>query len=244
MLLLYTTISVAMFNPDNADMTDAIMKMLPEGMVKAFGFEGLGTDLTGYISNYLFGFIYLVFPLIYTVIVANNVICKHVDSGSMTYLLTTPNTRKKIATTQAVYLALSTALIYVINAGVAVIMSELMFPGLLDAGIYLQLNLLGFMCVLVISGFGFFLSCLFNDTKNSIGLGASIPVLFVVLKMVSAVSEETAFLKYFTLYSLVDIPKVLEGGSYAFVTSGVLFILAFAIYAAAIELFHRRSLAL
>ena len=120
-------------NPDSAEALNTMLELLPEGMVKALGFQNMGTDLTGYLSNYLYGFIFLTFPMIYCAIMANRLIAKHVDSGSMAYLLTTPHSRVRIATTQAIYLAASVLAIMLINVGLAILMSE---PGNTDWEIY------------------------------------------------------------------------------------------------------------
>lgn len=244
MLLLYTTVSIVMFDPINAETMQAMLGVMPEGMVKAFGFDGLGTELTGYLGNYLYGFIFLVFPMIYTVLISNKLIAKHVDSGSMTYLLTTPYSRIVIARTQAIFLATSTFLILLINVLVGVVMSELAFKGMLEIGPYLSLNVITFLCILLISSIGFFFSCLFNDTKNSLAFGTAIPVIFVVLKMVSGISEKLSLLKYFTVYSLVDVDKILAGGKYPIIVSFILSIVALVIYTVSIKMFDKRSLSI
>lgn len=244
MLMLYTTISVSMFNPESASTTQAMLEMMPEGMVKAFGFDGLGTDMTSYLSNYLFGFIYLVFPMIFTVVVSNKLICKHVDSGSMTYLLSTPHSRRSIASTQAIYLVVASFLLIFINTSIAILMSEIMFPGKLEIMKYLAINLVTYLCIFVISGFGFFLSCLFNDTKNSLAIGTSIPIFFVVIKMVSNISDDLSFLRFFSLYSLVDIGRILSDNTYTLLVSIFLAVLGSIIYMASIHLFDKRSLSI
>jgi len=243
-LLIYTIVSIAMFDPVNAETMQAMLGVMPEGMVKAFGFDGLGTELTSYLGNYLYGFIFLVFPMIYTVLISNKLIAKHVDSGSMTYLLTTPYSRIIIARTQAIFLATSILLILLINVLVGVVISELKFSGMLEIGPYLGLNMITYLCILVISSIGFFFSCLFNDTKNSLAFGTAIPVVFVVLKMVSGISEKLNILKYFTVYSLIDVDKILEGGSYSIIVSFILLIATLIIYTVSIKMFDKRSLSI
>lgn len=243
-LLLYTTMSVGMFDPLNAEMIEAMLNMMPNSMMKAFGFDSLGTELTGYLGNYLYGFIYLVFPMIYTILVSNKLIAKHVDTGSMAYLLTTPHSRTVIARTQAIFLAVSTLFIFLINVAVAIVMSEIMFRGLLQIGSYIMLNVVTYLCLLLVSSIGFFFSCLFNDTKNSLAFGAAIPIVFVVLKMVSAINDNLSMLKYFSLYSLVDVNKILEGGPYPFIVSLILLFVASIIFTASIKLFDKRSLSI
>ncbi|MBC8452389.1 MAG: hypothetical protein H8D65_00870, partial [Spirochaetes bacterium] len=103
-LLLYGTISVYMFDPESVDALVNMLQVLPENMVKAMGFDNLGTDLTQYIASYLYGFIMIIFPIIYIAVLSNNLVAKHVEWGSIVYLLTTPNSRVRIAMTQALYL--------------------------------------------------------------------------------------------------------------------------------------------
>lgn len=244
MLLMYTSIAVGMFDPDSAESFEGMMKMLPEGMVKAFGFEGIGTEMTSYLANYLYGFIYLTFPVIYIAVIANGMIAKHVDSGSMTYLLTTPNTRKKIATTQAVFLVLTLFIIILVNAGIAILMSATMFSGLLDIGAYIMLNLVTFGCLYVISSLSFFFSCLFNDSKTSLSFGAAIPIIFIVIKMISAISEDLSFMKYLSLFSLIDTVEILSNNTYNVIVLIGTLIAGTVIYFASITLFDKRNLSI
>lgn len=156
MLLIYVTTSVTMFDPESTEALLAMFDMLPEGMMKAFGFDGLGTDLTSYLGGYLYGFIFLVFPLIYTILLANRLVAKHVESGSMAYLLTTPNSRVQIILTQAIYLVISTFILILFEVIVLVFVSEAMFPGSLEIGKFLSLNLLTYLVLVVVGGVSFY----------------------------------------------------------------------------------------
>lgn len=242
MILMYMTIAITMFNPESADAIESMFKMLPEGMIKAFGFENLGTDLTGYLSNYLYGFIFITFPVIYVIIASNKLIAKHVDSGAMAYLLTTPNSRVRIASTQAIYLITNIAAIFVINVLIGIILSESMFRGLLDINGFLALNWITFLVIVTVGGIGFFFSCFFNDTRNSLAFGGGIPILFLVIKMLTGISDNLAWLKYFTLYSFVNIDEILTNNTYVLVSSLILIGLSAVLYYVAIKVFDRKSL--
>lgn len=241
-ILMYVSISITMFDPNSADTIEGMLKMVPEGMLKAFGFDKLGTDLTGYLSNYLYGFIFLVFPMIYTVIVAYKLIAKHVDNGSMAYLLASPNTRIKIATTQAIYLVSSIAVVFIINVGIGIIISESMFSGQLDIGKFLALNLVTYLATVVVSGFAFFFSCLFNEAKNALAFSGGISFLFIAVRMLTGISEDIAWLKYFSIYSFVNIEEILSNSTYVIVSSLILLGISGVLYLAAIRVFDRRSL--
>lgn len=243
-LLIYMIFSIMMFDPANTDTIEGMLKIMPEGMIKAFGFQNLGTDLTGYLANYHYGFIFLIFPMLYSAIVANRLIAKHVDNGSMSYLLTTPNTRVQIATTQAIYLLSSIAVIFIVVIGIAITMSELMFSGLLNINKFIALNLVTFLTTVVVSGIGFFFSCLFNETRNSLAFGAGIPLVFIIIRMLTAISEKIAWLKNFSIYSFINIEEIFSNNAYVINSSIILSVLGVGFYVTAIILFNRRSLSI
>lgn len=244
MLIMYTSIAIGMYDPSSAEGLAGMMDLMPEAMVKAFGFDGLGTEMTSYLSNYLFGFIYLTFPVIFIVVVANNLMVKHVESGSMTYLLTTPNTRRVIARSQAVFLGTSLTFIMGINLLLAVVMAEIMFPSKLDIVAYSSLNLATLGCLYMVSSMAFFVSATFNDSKKALSISAGIPILFIVLKMLAAVGESVAFLKYFSLFSLVDVSKILDKPLDGIFIFFVTLLGGSLVYYVAVLAFDRRSLSI
>jgi ABC-2 type transport system permease protein len=62
----------------------------------------------------------------------------------------------------------------IIIAGI--IFSEMRFPGELEMDKFLLVNLTLFFYLFAISSITFLASCLFNDGKNSVLLGTSLPV--------------------------------------------------------------------
>lgn len=243
-IMIYVTTSVGMYDPENSDAIASMLDLLPEGMVKAMGFDKLGTELTEYISNYLYGFIMLTFPMIYGAIMSNRLIAKHVDSGAMAYLLTTPNSRVRIATTQALYLAVSLAAIIAIDVAVAIVMSASMFPGMLDVGGFLAVNWVTYLAMLVTAGIGFLGSCIFSDTRYSLAVGAGIPVLFLVTRMLSGLGESVEWMKYLSIFSFIRIEQILDGSGYTLIATLILAPAVAVLFVTAIRIFDRRSLAL
>jgi len=244
MLMIYVSTSISMFDPESADAMDAMFAMLPEGMIKAFGFISLGTDLTTYLAGYLYGFILIVFPIIYTIIVANNLVARHVDRGSMAYLLATPNTRVRVGTTQAVYLVGSIAALMIIVTSALVGMSEAMFAGHLEIGKFLVLNLVTLLVLITVAGISFLASCIFSDAKLSLAFGAGIPIAFVMFKMVADLSEKVEFFKYFSLYTLLDTDKILNDSSYVLTISLILVVASVVLYSLGVSIFNKKSLAI
>lgn len=243
-LMIYVPTAIAMFNPESAEDMEAMLGLMPEAMIRAMGFVDLGTDLTRYLGNYLYGFIMLAFPTIYTVAIANRLVAKHVDSGSMAYLLTTPNTRVRIATTQAVYLAASLFVMILFATLVAIGMSEAMFAGHLDIGRFIALNWITFLSLLAAAGVSFLSSCAFGEIRFSLAFGAGVPALFFVFRMLSQLGGSTEWMRWLTVYSFVNVGRVLSDGPFVVLATIVLVPMAIALLATGIAVFNRKSLAL
>ncbi len=242
-IMMYVAVSISMYDPTSAQKLMDMMEMLPEGLMKAMGFDNLGSELTPYLSNYLYGFIMLIFPLIGSSVLANSLIAKHVDSTSMAYLLTTPNTRVKIVLTQAMFLVLSMTFIFAVNVGVALMMSEASYAGMLDIAHFIQLNIVAYLVSIVISAISFLASCIFSDAKTSLSVGVGVPVLFALFKMISEISDKVSNLRFFTVYSLIDIERILSGDPSFVLTVSVLLIVASTlIYGLSIVIFNKKSL--
>ncbi|MDW7660941.1 MAG: ABC transporter permease subunit [Bacillota bacterium] len=241
-LLMYSSIMIYMFDPETSNAIAEMMEMLPKGFAVAFGFDDIAITLTSHIGSYLYGFIFIVFPMIFTVIAANSMVAKHVDRGSMAYLLATPNSRKTIIWTQAISLITMLTGLFVIQTILGILMSEMMFSGLLEVGPYIKINLITLLVFGVVSGIGFLGSCIFNESSRSLSMGISFPVAFLLLKMLSGASSDLSFLKYFTPYTLIDINKIMNTGNYTLWTSVALIIASFLIYFSAVTIFDKRSL--
>lgn len=242
-LMFYLPSIITMYDPAVQDSLQQILDIMPQSLVSAMGFSTIGNTLLEFISGYFYGFLILLLPMIYTITVCNRCVASHVDKGSMAYLLSTPNKRKKIAITQALYILVSTTIMIAVVMLAGIIISNIMFPGELDVSGYLLLNLGVLLLYFAVTGIGFFASCLFNDTKNSLMVGAGFPVAFLVLQMISDVGEKTRFLRYFTLFTLFNPDNIIQGDSYLPQFIAML-VIAVVMYGLGIYVFNKRDLPL
>lgn len=242
-MMIYMPTIVSMYNPSVQESMNDLLAMMPKELVAAMGFAAPVNDLLSFISTYFYGFIILLLPMIYTIIVANRSIASHVDRGSMAYLLSTPNTRIKIAGTQAFYLFISITLLLGLNMMVGLSMSQVLYPNELNIKGYLLLNLGALLLYYALTGISFFASCFFNDTKNSLAIGAGVPVAFLLLQMISDIGDATDFLKYFSIYTLFN-PEAINSGEGYLGSFLVLIAIALITYTAGILAFHKRDLPL
>lgn len=242
-LTMYISIIIPMFDPEIGEALAEFEKAMPE-MMAAFGMSNPGTTLIEFINTYLFGFLFIVFPMIFEIIIANKLIAKYVDSGSMSYLLATPNKRGKIAITQAVFMLLSIGVLILFITLVGIISSEIYFPGDLDIKKYILMNI-GLYCLhIAISGLGFFASCISNDTKVSYSISAGIPIGFFIIQLLANMGGKLENLKYFTIFTLFDTDKLIKGEVSGIWMFMILLVGGIILYVTGILRFNKRDLPL
>lgn len=211
-LTMYLSVMVSMYDPDNVELLTSMLEMFPPDLMKAMGFSGLVTDLTGYLASWLYGMLMFGFPMVYCIILGNRLVAKMVDNGSFAFLLATPHSRVKIILTQGFYALISVAVLFAIVFGMGVLISTAMYPDLLDIHAFLRLNLTTMLVNMVVVMISFFFSCLFNETRLSLGFGAGLPVAFFLMNMLGGVSDDAGILKKLSIYGFYDPVELVHNG--------------------------------
>ena len=180
--------------------------------------------LIGFMSNSFYALMAILFPMVYSIFVGNRMIAEKVDKGSMASFLSTPVSRSQITITSALYLILSLIFMWVVASIVGIISANAFQPDALDIDTFLMLNIGAFLYHFAISSICFCSSSIFNTSKNSLLIGAGLPLMFFVVSLFIKMSEDLDFLKYFTLNTLFDTSKVLSGSGYTveFLTMGII----------------------
>lgn len=184
-----------------------------QGTVMAHILTGNGT-LIGFMSNSFYALMAIIFPMVYSIFVGNRLIAEKVDRGSMAGLLSTPVTRLQIVGSSAIYLLFSLVLMWLIATGVGMVAAEHFQPGALDFETFALMNIGAFLYHAAISSICFCASCVFNTSKQSLMIGAGVPLAFFVISLFVKLSEDLDGLRYFTLNSLFDTQSILEGSGY------------------------------
>lgn len=242
--IFYAAMIISMYDPNGADAISDMMDMMPEALVNALGFSALATTLISFISNYLYGFLVLLFPMVVSIVINHRMIASHVDKGSMAYLLATPNSRVKIAKTQAFFSITSITALFVVFTIITTVMTVAIFPGELEIGKFILINVYALLMYYAIGGIGFFASCIANESKHSLGLGVGLPVGFLVLQMLGGAGEGLSWLGNLSLYALFNPNKLLEGDSFAYLGMAVFALLAAVLYIGGISIFKKRDLSI
>ena len=240
-ITMYVAIIISMYDPEMMASLDQFYELMPE-LMASVGMSAGATTLIGFMISYLYGFILLLFPMLFCILRGNGLVAKYTDKGSMATLLAAPVKRKTVALTQMSVLISGILILMIYATGLEIIIAETSFPGELVISELLKLNA-ALMCLhLFIGSICFLASCVFSDTKYSIAFGAGIPVLMYVLQMLANTGEKAEAAKYFTLFTLFNADGVVAGESNAIICAVVLGIGAAVLYAGGIIVFCKKDL--
>lgn len=213
-----------------------------QGTIASHILTGNGT-LIGFMANSFYAIMAIIFPMVYSIMVGNRMLAEKVDKGSMVGFLSTPTTRLQVTISSAIYFISSLIIMWGVASIVGIISANTFQPDALDIDTFLIMNLGVFLYHLVISSICFCSSCIFNTSKSSLTFGAGIPLTFFVINLFIKLSEDLDFLKYFTLNTLFDTKKILEGSGYteSFI---IMIIISVILYSVGIIWFNKKDLPL
>lgn len=240
-ITMYFTIIISMFDPALGSALNEFAKAMPE-LMAIVGMNPSSAELVSFLEAYLYGFIMLVFPMIFCILSANKLIARHVDRGSMTYLLAAPVKRGTVVFTQIKVMITGVVALVFYATILGIINCEISYPGELDVGKFILLNIGVFCLQLFIGGICFLCSCIFNDSKYAVGVGAGIPALGFIIQMMANAGKELQNAKYATFFTLFDSDGIIAGEPGAILEMLILFAGAIILFSAAIVVFSKKDL--
>lgn len=240
-LTMYASMITVMFDPKLGDSLKAMMESMPQ-VFAMVGMENPGTTLGEFFANYLYSFLLVIFPLVFIAVLSNRLVVRYVDQGSMAYLLATPNKRRKIIATQAAGMLWPVLVLVVYVTAVCVALGGALFPGELDVGGFILVNVGLFGLLLFLAGVCFCSSCIFNRSQFATGVGVGLCILFVLLQMISQAGDKFEVLKYATPLTLFDAGGILAGESAAIGSFGVLYGMGIVLFGVGMAIFCKRDI--
>ncbi len=240
-MMIYFSVIAFMFDPTDTTAVASMLEVLPEGFMSAFGFDSVSTNLTGFLADYYYGFIVFIIPLIYCIITANKLVAKLVDNGSFACLLMTPVSRRKIIVNKGVCLLFSIALLFAVLDVAGGAVCRMLFGDMLNRRIFLRININAALLTMLVGMICFFYSCLFNESRLALSWSSGVTVGSLLLFVLGGASPKAEFLKNFSVYSLLDTKRILEGSGTAGL-EGVLAALIVLLFGLSVFVFERKNL--
>ena len=239
-LTMYIVLIIGMYDQKTAQALQQFEKVMPEVMA-AVGMQGTPDSLMHFMISYLYGFILLVFPMVYSIIRANGLVAKYLEQGSLVALLAAPVKRTQIVITQLIALISGVVLLLGYCTVLEIITIKQQFPNEFSWQQLLTLNAGLLALHLLLAGFCFLCSVSANDTKQCLTVSAGICALMYVLQMLANMGDKLANLRYFTVFTLFDANK-LVANTPDYTGSLSLFLAAIVLFISSVWVFKKREL--
>lgn len=201
--LIYPTIATS----ENLQMLEEMMKMFPKEVLKAFNMDISSLESAfGWLKSEGFVFVLLIIGL-YSGMLGANILVKEESDKTIEYLNSLPMTRTTIVLNKVLC-----SLIYI--ASFVLFIGLFNFIGLLCSGpfdmkAYFLLSITPLFSSLVSFAFCLFLSTFVSKNKKALGISLGIVFGSYFLLILSQMSQEAEFLKYFSLFFLADVRNVI-----------------------------------
>ena len=207
MFLVVYLIYPYIITDDTMKSMDEMMKMFPQEMLKAFNMD-MASISTAYGWFKTEGFMYVLLIIgIYSYILGGNILLKEENDKTIEYLASLPIKRSKIITNKIIVgcvLIISMVLILGLFNYIALIIS-----GDFDQKQFLLLSITPIFIALPLFAINLFTSTFFNKTKKTLGIALGMVFVFYLFSVLSELSTNVEFMKYFSVYTLADTRGVL-----------------------------------
>lgn len=239
-LSLYLSIIMIMYDSQMMSLIENFTKLMPE-VLTAFGMRSDATNLYGFMSSYLYGMILIIFPFIFYLIRANQLIVQYIERGQMRFLLNVPQKRSTIVLTQIAVLVLSCFSIVTYVTIFQAILIYFFYPQEFNFFLILRLNFGLLATHLLVAAIAFLCSSLSANARKSLFVSSCIVVFMFICQMISNYGGNLTNFKYLTLYSLFD-PFELIKDNPSFIGLWSLLILTVALFSISIQGFSKKDL--
>lgn len=240
-VILYACAIIGMYDPALGESLALMRDAMPE-LFAAFGMADQGTTLLEFVVNYLYGFLLVVLPLVLVAVLASRLVVRHIERGSISYLLAQPIGRTRLMLSQAGVLAFCLVLLMVVLTAFELVAAQAMFPGELDVSDLVAVNAATFCLWLFLSGVCWAGACALPNVSAARWAGVALCILFVLAQMLSGVGDELSWLADVTPLALFDPLGVASGGMGALAGATVLGVSGGVLFALGTIAFERRDL--
>lgn len=240
-VILYAGVIIGMYDPALGESLARMRDAMPE-LFAAFGMADQGTTLLEFMVNYLYGFLLVVLPLVLAAVLASRLVVRHIERGSISYLLAQPVGRTRLMLSQAGVLVFCFVLLAAVLTVFELACAHAMFPGELDASDLIVANAATFCLWLFLSGVCWAGACVLPNVSAARWVGVALCALFVLVQMLSGVGDELSWLAEVTPVSLLDPLGVVLGEAGARAGAVVLAASGVVLFALGTAAFARRDL--
>ena len=193
---------------DTVKNLDEMMKVFPKELLKSFNMDITSINTAyGWLKSEGFMFVLIIIGL-YSSIMGLNIVLKEESDKTIEYLSFLPIKRSNIMTNKIivsiVYIILMVLILGIFNY------ICLLLSGDFDQKQYILLSLTPILIALPLFSINLFISTFLHKTKKTFSLSLGLVFIFYVLNVISELSSNVEFIKYFSIYTLADIRNVIS----------------------------------
>ena len=186
---------------------DEMLKVFPPELLKSFNMDITSINSAyGWLKSEGFMFVLLIIGF-YSSILGSSILLKEENDKTIEYLESLPLKRSNIITNKVIisitYIILITIILSVFNY------ICLTISGDFDQKQYLLLSITPIFIGIPLFAINLFISTFMHKTKKTIGISLGLVFLFYIINVLSELSENVEFLRYFSIYTLADIRNVI-----------------------------------
>lgn len=239
---MYAGTIFTMYDPEMGESLELMRQSMPE-LFAAFGMGDQGSTLLEFLVNYLYGFLFVAFPLVLILLLANRLVVRYLDTGGMACLLAQPIGRARLMVSQFLVLLSCLAAMLVLVTLMEACLAEALFPGELSLVELCRANVSLAGLWLMFSGVCWASVCLVPRPSWSLWGGAAVCIAAILVQMLSGAGDGLSWLGNFTPLALFDPLGMAYGEPFAAVGCAVLALSGIALACVGIAGFSRRDLA-
>ena len=187
---------------------DELMKVFPEEVLKAFNIDMTSIETAyGWFKTEGFMFILLIIGF-YSSILGGNILLKEESDKTIEYLNSLPIKRSRIITNKILV-----SIIYILS--MILILGIFNYIGLSLSGSFdhkqfILLSITPIFIGLPLFAINLFISTFLHKTKGIVGISLGMVFIFYIFSVLSELSSNVEFIKYFSIYTLADTRSVIS----------------------------------
>lgn len=187
---------------------DTLMESMPPELLKAFNMDmDSMTTAFGWVKTE--GYVYVLLLVgFFSSILGGTILLKEESDKTIEYLESLPVTRNQIITSKIIvgisYILLILIIFFIFNY------ISLSITGDFNQLQFILMSIAPAFTVLPLFAINLFISTFLHNTKAAIGIGIGIVFISYILSLLSELSKDVEFIKYFSIYTLTDIRNVIQ----------------------------------
>lgn len=194
---------------------DELMKVFPPELLKAFNMDMSSIDTAyGWLKTEGFMFVLLIIGF-YSSVLGGSILLKEENDKTIEYLGSLPIKRRTILNNKIIV-----SIIYILS--ITILLGVFNYIALLISGDFnhkqfILLSLTPILIGLPLFSINLFISTFMHKTKKTIGISLGMVFIFYLLSVLSELSSNVEFIKYFSIYTLADTRNVISSISINYV---------------------------